>query len=430
MILPATILQFLGFIDRDNNKLEEKPQKGNLILARVDTGKTVIVKLTGNKEDITEDDVEDFFDSKAKSIIKQTEIKQVAAELEDVEEYADMLEDALDEFKEKFDGKPDRKTINAFKKDWKMKKASEIVYNIRRMKIGSVIRVAVSFSTNGISKMKFRGKIYPVITSRALIYKKDDEGNLVPSTTGLYYFSQRANQIPVTVSPIFNAEKESLEMFTVSLSPLARIEHFHYLIEHFKRTFAISMESEGKIFVPRIKYDWETLRKEPEILNLIKEINELSKNKEFKDLELITNKFTNLSNSIKKETEAQEQILVSAININLGFLITPEYFISDTFQDSPFTKLEQSLVNLNFAKLDPSDKKFLRVMVKDKINLITNANFDCSISAIYQTPALKLSEEPDSWGFMTDNLQSASFILGSRSSAEIVKELEKVATKE
>ena len=419
MIISAVVVKILGFLDISSRpiSISENPQEGNLLLVLSDSGKKLCLRLTGSKSKTSLDDVNRYFENKIQSVIKQKEIDLAAAELEYVEEFEDLLEDAIENFKESFDGKPARDDLKKFKKEWKTAKASEIVYERRRFKKGSIIRVATSFGNKKefaiFDKMRL-----PIIESRCIIFDKDGE----PSTTGLYYFSQTDNQLPITINPIFNSNKEAIELFSLTLSPVANLGHVELLISHLYRTFDVSMEKNGKAYLNRIAYNFNELKEHKEEFEIVGKFNEFAKKKELttkEDINEAKKRLEDVLNCMRLNPDS-----TSYIHISLNLLLTPEYF-NGIELNSPLAKLKDSLINLNFSSYNPEDKNELKSMVAGEVSKLFNGLVDSKINAIYSTPALKLDEEIKSWGFMSDNVQQSSFILNSRSTAMLVKKAEK-----
>jgi len=408
MIIPASIFRVIGFINKSDNSLSQEPQDGNLMLVYSDSGKKIILKLTGTKAELTKEDVKEYIDNKVKSVIKQKEIDLVAAEVEDIEEFEDELEDAIDKMKE--EGK-DKQAIRDFKKEFKQSKAKEIVFNRRNIKEGSILRLAVSFGDK-IDKLDFDGESLPVLTSRAIIF--DTEGN--PTSTGMYYFAQTANQLPVNISPIFNKDNEPLELFQIELSKLATIEHVRHLVGHIERTLVKSIEMNGKAYLNGVNYDYEAI-KDKDVFSIVKDINNIAKDRETKEVDEYISKLKELLSAIEEDNS-----LILNIFIKFNLLLNKNYF--KAIEDSPFSKFDQTLVNLNFSKLDPDDKNKLKAILKKKREKMMLGEIKFDMNAIYNTPALKVGEESTSWGFMHDNVQSPSFILSSRDTTILVKELE------
>lgn len=409
MIIPASIFKVIGFLNKKNNTIAQEPQNGNLLLAYSDSGKKVILKLTGTKSDLTSEDVKRYIDNKVKSVIKQKEIDLVASELEYLEEIEIELDEAIEKMKE--EGK-DRKEILDFKKNFKQEKANKIVYDRRKIKEGSILRLAVSFSDT-IEKYILGNEELPILTSRAIIF--DNEGN--PTSTGMYYFAQTANQLPITITPIFNKDDELLELFNVELSKLATIEHFKHFIKHMIRTVQKSIDMNGKAFLVGVNYSYDDV-KDLDVFNTIKEINTIAKERETTNPE----KYIELLNKLLEIVE-NDNSLILYIYPKFNLLANKNYFKG--IEESPFSKFDETLINLNFSKLDPPEKKALKEVLKKEKEKMMVGEIKFSINGIYNTPALKLDEPSDSWGFMHDNIQSASFILSSRDTTLLVKKLEK-----
>jgi len=408
MIIPASIFKIIGFLNKTNNTLHNEPQEGNLVVVFSDSGKKVILKLTGTKTPLTKEDVKEYLENKVKSVIKQKEIDLVASELEYLEEIEEEIEEAVEKLKE--EGK-DRKEIIQFKKDFKQNKAKDIVFERRNIKKGSILRLAVSFGDK-LEKYNLNGENLPILTSRAIIF--DNEGN--PTSTGMYYFSQTANQLPINISPIFNKENQPLELFQIELSKLATLDHAKHLIGHIERTLKKSMEMNSKAYLNGVNYDYTTI-KDKEIFSLVKEINNLAKDRETTKIDTYIDKMKELLLEIEKD-----DTLLLSIFIKFNLLLNKNYFKG--IEDSPFSKFDETLVNLNFSKLDPPDKNKLKDSLKKKKEKMMLGEIPFNLNAIYNTPALKLDEPSESWGFMHDNVQSASFILSSKDTTILVKELE------
>ena len=408
MIIPASIFRIVGFINKTDNSIEKEPQDGNLMLVYSDSGKKIILKLTGTKSDLSKEDIKVYLDNKVKSVIKQKEVDLVASELEYLEEIEVEIEEAVDKLKE--EGK-DRKEIIQFKKEFKQNKAKDIVFDRRNIKEGSILRLAISFGDK-LEKMTFQDEELPVLISRAIIF--DNEG--LPTSTGMYYFSQTANQLPVNISPIFNKDNEPLELFQIELSKLATIDHARHLVAHIERTLLMSIEKNKKAYLTGVNYDYETV-KDKEVYSIVKDINNIAKERETGDVAPYVAKLKELLEAI----EADQSILLYVF-IKFNLMLNKNYF--NSVEDSPFSKFDQTLVNLNFSKLDPLDKNAMKDILKKKKEKMMLGELPFNMNAIYNTPALKLDEESKSWGFMHDNVQSQSFILSSRDTTIIVKELE------
>ena len=408
MIIPASIFKIIGFINKTDNSISKDPQDGNLLLVYSDSGKKIILRLTGNKGELTKEDVQKYIENKVQSVIKQKEIDLVAAELEYLEEIEVEIEEAVDKLKE--EGK-DRKEIIQFKKDFKQNKAKDIVFDRRNIKEGSILRLAISFGDK-LEKMNFQNEDLPILVSRAIIF--DAEGE--PTSTGMYYFSQTANQLPINISPIVNKDNEALELFQIELSKLATIEHATHLIEHLERTLVKSVEKNSKAYLTGVNYDYEEIKDKP-IFSIVKDINNLAKVRETTEINPYVEKMKELLVALKEDTS-----LLRSVHIKLNLMLNKNYFKG--IEDSPFSKFDETLVNLNFSKLDPPDKNNLKSLLKKKKEKMMLGEIKFNLNAIYNTPALKLDEPSESWGFMHDNVQSQSFILSSRDTTILVKELE------
>lgn len=410
MIIPASIFRIVGFLDKKTNELKDTAQDGGLLFVYSDSGKPMILRLTGNKKDLSTEDINKYIQAKVQSVIKQKEVDLVASELEYVDEIEEELEELISKLKE--DGK-DRKEILAFKKKFKQDKAKEIVFNRRNIKSGSIMKLAVSFSDK-LEQYDFNGTKIPLLTSRCIIY--DNEGE--PTSTGMYYFSQTANQLPITIKPIFNRDNEPLNLFSIELSKLATFKHFEHLIGHIIRSLKMSITKNNKAYLNGISYNYEEIKENEEVMTILKKINELSKEKETLDPTLYIEELKKLLEVVRENKK-----LILSINLRFNLMIKPNYF--NHSESSPFSNFDTTLVNLNFSKIDPPEKEKLKTILRNKKIKMKEGEIPFELNGVYNTPALKLSEEPNSWGFMQDNIQSSSLVLSSRDSTILVKSLEK-----
>lgn len=410
MIIPAAIFRISGFLKDD--EIYDEPQEGGLVLAYNDKGKPVILELISNKPRTTVEDIKIFFENKQNSVIKEKEILAVSGELSFLESFEIELEEAVDEFKKTT---TDRKAILDFKKSFTKEKAIEIVNERRRIKKGTIIKAVVDIPNEGFEKTTFRGVELIKIRSKSLIFQDNE-----PSTTGFYFYSQTENALPITISPVFNKD-EPLGFFKTQLSKIATLNHFNFLIGHINRSVNKQINEKTAIYVPKINYDYEKIKSDNELLNIIKEIRTVSQDKEMTE-DKAKSYLLNLE-KLKEKINLNPKLI---IYINLVFNIfmnkNDMKAILET-KSNPMLNLTKSFVNLNFSKENPDKKEKLSGIIKNIIEEELKAEKECEINAIYHTPAIKIGEESNSWGFMLNNVQTESFVLSFDDTMKIYKSL-------
>lgn len=414
MIIPAAVFRIVGFIDKEKQELKNEFQEGELAFCYSEKGKPVIIKFASNKKDATVEDFRNYLINKRNGLIKSKEIDSVAGELEYVEDISLEIEAALDEYKSANPG-IDRKLVMAEKKRLTQEKAQEIVYARRTIGPGTLIRAAISIPNAGekYKKYEFKGKEYPMIESRSIIY--DNEGN--PSTSGFYLFSQMSNALPVTISPVFGKDGDPLGFFTIKLSKMARLDHFELLIGHIKRSIDKQIIKEGKAFVPRIAYDYDLVKDNNELKNVLKDLYQYTKEKAVttENLPDFIDSFDKLVEMIKAKP-----VMLTYVQIEFNLILSNKFMEAALEKNSPFTALSKSLVSLNKSKENPDVKATMNANIVTQLKMMAIGDLPCEINSIYHTPALKLSEEPDSWGFMENNVQVDNFVLSTADTIKLI----------
>jgi hypothetical protein len=414
MIISAAVFRIVGFIKKDTQTIENEFQEGQLALCYSERGKPVVLQFKSNKKDATNEDFKNYLISKRNGLIKSKEIESVAGELEYVDSISIEIEEMLENFKKENPG-IERKEVMAEKKKITLSKAEEIVIARRTIGPGTIIRSAVSLPDPGkkYEMYSFKGQELPVIESRSIIY--DNEG--LPSSSGFYLFSQMANALPITIAPAFNKDNEPLNFFTIKLSKLARLDHFELLTNHIKRSIEKQFAKEGKANVPRISYDYEYVKEKPEIKEILKDLYQFSKEKTVDEItkDDFLEKFERLVNLIKSTPK-----LLTVIQIELNLIISPKLLEGAFDKTSPFTQLPKSMVALNKSKENPDVKENLRESISAQLKLMAAGEINFELNSIYHTPALRLSEDPDSWGFMENNIQIENLVLSISDTAKLI----------
>lgn len=414
MIVSAAVFRIDGFIRKESGELKNEFQEGLLALCCSERGKPVILKFASNKKDATVADFNNYLISKRNGLVKSKEIDSVAGELEYVEDISLEIESALEEFKSVNPG-VDRKVVMTEKKRLTQEKAEEIVYTRRTIGPGTVIRAVVSIPDAGkkYEMYNFNGVNIPVIESRSIIY--DNEGN--PSSSGFYLFSQMSNAFPVTISPAFNKDNEPLGFFVMRLSRLARLDHFELLVGHIKRSIDKQLIDEQKAYIPRISSDYEQVKLNSELRDVLKELYEFSKEKSITvdNSELFFSVFDRFVGMVVSDSK-----ILRFVQIEFNLILSPKLIEGAMDKVSPFTQLPKSMVSLNMSKQNPDVKEAKRLEILNVLKEMAAGNIPSELNCIYHTPALKLSEEPTSWGFMENNIQVENLVLSMADTVKLI----------
>jgi hypothetical protein len=403
VILPAVIVRIVGFLNKENNSISDTPQEGGLILCYSDAGKAMVLSLTSNKKDLSLEDIKKYFENKMKSTVKSDDIKKLTSDLMFDENFEILLEDELK--KQNFN---DNKEKIQFKKDFSLKRAKEIIQEKRTIKGGSIIKTVIDIPDKKMNYYQFKSQKIPLIRSRALIF--DDAGK--PTSTGLYYFSQLDNILPISIKPVFNRNQEPLGFFRLQLSALASLDHYIYLHNHIVSTITKNLDT--KIYLTSVNYDYDVLKSKPTILNIIKTINNLAKNKDITKEQGL--EYINQLNLLLEHIKANRKLILSiylGLNLKMDVNNLRSIITSDT---NPFMNLKNVVVNLGFSKEDPEIKNILKEYVSKKIDLMLSGVIDFELLTTYFIM-------PDTWGFMTNNIQVNNFILSARDTRILILEL-------
>ena len=113
------------------------------------------------------------------------------------------------------------------------------------------------------------------------------------------------------------------------------------------------------------------------------------------------------------------------ISPKLKLTLSKEYMTSTVAKENnPLMTLSKAIVNLNKSKEDPDIKAKYREQLERYINSLLEGNKKGEMISVYHTPAIKISEEPESWGFMVNNVQEGNFVLSSGDSFKLLNLLE------
>lgn len=417
MINPAAIFRVVGFLNKEDSKTYNTPQEGNLVLCYSDRGTPVIIELKSNKKDMTLDDVKAFLDNKRDSVVRKKDIETLANDLNYSDDFIEELFEAEANFvKSNPEAKP--KEIMIFKRDYATQKAKDIIVDNKTVNKDSVLKFAIS--TPNKKRFFNLGKIeIPIIDSRSLMFKDDE-----PQTSGFYYYSQNKNSLPISISAIFNKEGNATGFFKVTLSKLANLDQFNFLAGHIKRTILRQIEKEEKIYINIPEFDYQEIKSKESVLSILTSMRNGLKIADVITEEMARN-YLSLFDTLLAEVNNNPKLILS---INLSFnmvLKTEELRKIVEEKPNPFTNLTNTIVNLNCSKENPETKNQLKLVAKSKIDDILDAKSKGIILATYFIPPEKVGEEPDSWGFMANNIQRESFVLSSLDSFSLFNEVQK-----
>ena len=416
MINPANIFRVVGFIKKDTQEILQEPQEGGLALCYTDYGSPIVIELKSNKTETSLEDINAFLINKRDSVIKSKDIELLASELAYDEEFNKQFFEAENEFKQ---GNPaaDFKTLMGFKKEFTEGRAKEMITNERTIRGGSIMKAASSL-TNNINEHTYTfGKAtLPKISSRSLIF--DDNG---PTVKGFYYYSQLENSLPISIKRVFNREGEALSFFKATLSKVATLAHFNYLASHIVRTIKKQME-DGKIYLNAPEYNYNKIKNNYPLMTLVKKLVDLGKIKDpaVKVGEDFLVAFLDLINYVNSNPKS-----LIHINLVLNLPLSDKDFKKIVKEKpSPLTNMRKSFVNLNYSKEDPETKEDLGKIVDSFIDDILDGRRRGEILTTYFTMPVSLTEEPSSWGFMSNNIQREAFVLSLLDTIELSKVLD------
>ena len=406
MIIPAAVFRILGFLDK-SGKVHQTIQEGCLVLALADTGNPVILRFTSNKKNFTKEDFASFLLEKENSLITKKEYDKTLLKLEEDPDFDLEIEDAVEKFKSE---NPDleRKKLLEFKKEYKINKASKILRDRKKIGRDTVIRVVISISDKK-EKMKIGGEELHIIESRSIIFDKD--GN--PSKSGFYIYSQQEKSLPVILKPVTNKEGQIYPIASVTLSPLASLSHFEFLVGHIKRTIAMK-----KYFLSRVDYDYDYLKNNQHLMGLVKKINNFAKIKNVSEKEVseYLSTLDELSVEIRKNPK-----LLTKVRLHLGLVINKSDFESIKNEKSPLTQFPEAAVNLNLSTMNPDVKEEAKRYLQSVLTEIFDFSRKFEISSIYYVMS------DDSWGYMTNNIQQKQMVFGSRQSFKSLASMELIS---
>ncbi len=412
MILPAVLLRIDAFLDKNNKETNEPTKK---LLVTSDSGKQFILNLKSNKSDLTDTDVKNFLEEKTNSLIKDKEIREVASQLEYSEKYIEELENFKEEQKAK--GLKLKEVANALK-TYKEEKAKAIVKERRKIKKNTIFRAPLDF---------FRKKDKTIVYNSKCILLNDDRKALrgkENSITGFYIFSQTANALPVLIEPVIK-NNEFKELYSIRVSPLATFEHITYLLGHLKRSAQKNLENGSVFYTPYFYFRHNDFKKQYqkdfiELGQLFNTYKTFLKEKEKTDLNKYIKFLKFLYVLLKREPKA-----IPFVDIKLNLLFTKTEMQELYFKsNSPALNSPEAIVNLNASKENPEIKQTLKDMLKKYYEGLFFNGANISLNAIYHFPAINIAEEPDSWGFMKNNIKANSFVWSAKDTLNAIKFME------
>ena len=413
MIIPAAAYRIAGFLD-NKGKIRDTVQEGGLVFCYNDTGKPIVVKMTGDKK-LTQLDIQSYFEAKKSANVKENELSNIIGELNMSESFQQKLAEFEAQIREK-NPQIDFKAIIDQKMKFTQKYAKEIIDKRNGIRQGSIIKTTLSYKDNSnIPTFHIFNQNVPFLDARSILFDQTGE----PSKHGLYYYSMRNNSLPVELKPVFNKENVFTGLFKVSISKMITFSQFKYFMGHAKRTALRAMESE-KFFYPIGVSVNKGAKVNADIYASVKKFWNFDK-KNAKDINGYISALKDLYLHIEKNPK-----LLLLIDIDINLMFDVQRLKTSLYADkNPLIDFPKNATNLNFSKENPEIKKEIVLAFEKEIHDFIHYGTGkiSSIISTYQFPAIKLHKESDSYGFMHDNVQSRSFILPMKASVQMIRSI-------
>lgn len=410
MIIPAAISKIIGFKKTIDGERFSYPTEGaNIAQLQLDNGKLINVTILSTDKNYS-DSLSKFLESKVASVMKESEVKQGALDL--AFDDSGLFDNLIEKYTEIIKGENNSElTGKKLQQEIFKRVAYSITYDKRLIKQKSVIKLAIATSENESS---YNSKSITVVT--------DKDGGKSFGRSGLSYFAQTANAIPVEITSIKNASNEFVGYFKVSTCNLITLDQINFLINHSIRTIQSAIMSGKKPFLLRINYSQKA-----ELSKIINELITIEKNNKgsqsvdvyerykilLEELKLLLNTTPSLCNYFKAElpfliTESKMSKLITDID-------------SDTGQ-SALQKLSQSIPALNFSSENPDIKNEVAKFVSDYINNISNGVTSCKIISTFNLQAPNIFGEASTWGFPDANISGGKFTLSYDETKKLIED--------
>jgi hypothetical protein len=420
MIIPAAVIKIIGFKEKqsDTEIKKEATETSNIILAQIDNGKLIHIKIFSNDKNFS-NSLKDFLISKTNSVVKESEIKQTVYDLtfDSTEKYKKYI----NLYKEQI--KNENPTINEKKlqQEAAKKLAQQLVFKKRQITQKSIIKlpIAIGISNKG-------GEYY---NSRSIQVTTTDKGEKIFGRGGIYYFAQTMNNIPIEITPIRNKEGNFVGFFKITTAKLINSNQINFLIDHSIRTINELIKNNKKPFLIQfIKNDSKTTPPN-ELLNLFKKINQIEKQNRESANPLNQDIYITYIETLNKikELMINKKSLYRFFKVSLPLILTEDLMKKAIFEvdsekgKSSIQKMAQAIVSLNFSKENPDIKKNILSMINTYISKIPTGENSVKILTNINFQAPDIFGYAETWGFPSNNIDFSKFTLSYNDTYSLIK---------
>jgi len=420
MIIPAAVTKIIGFKEKYNQQtyFENITDNSNIVGIQLDNGKVIDINIFSNDKEYS-NSLKDFLLSKTKSVVKDSEIKQVAYDLTFDENgiYTKYIENIKEQLKSQ------NPSINAKKlqQEASMILAQKLVFKKRQIKQKSIIKLPIAIGTSQEGKTFY--------TSRSIQVTKNDKGEKVFGRGGIYYFAQSMNNIPIEITPIRNRENNFVGYFKVTTAKLINSEQIIFLLNHSIRTVNELLKNGKKPFlIQMIKSDSNTMPPN-ELMSLFRNINNIEKQNRESTNPLNNNIYENYISMLEqiKTIMTNNKALFRFFKASLPLVLTEEVMKKAIFEidtekgKSSIQKMSQAIVSLNFSKENPNIKQSVMSMINNYITQIPVGETNAKILTNINFQAPDIFGNVDTWGFPVNNIDFSKFTLSYNDTYSLIQ---------
>ena len=399
MIIPAIHYRLLGFVKKENGKIKMLPEGeySNMILAYMPNGKRETIILTGNKKNITGEDVKKYLENKETLLIKSSTVKAVKAYMLTSRSY----KKKIDEFEKQLIANgvnpEDEAKLDAEINIMVDKMARDYVVKNKKIKKDFILKSPLSRTKDG------------QLISRCIIFEEEE-----PSKSGLYVVSSSYDTWPVEITPIKNKEGEFVGFFKVQTNNLMSQGHWISLLEHYERTINEFIQKGKEVIAVNFNYDYYTAKELLQknqidyLKNLFSSLRNLTEQNKIplKNKENYLAQLQTLKKIIKKEPRVAPVIHAEIMIIDHNF---PEKNYEGKTLLSQLKRQAEIFVSLNYAKEPLEKQQKMLKLLEEKIEKFKTGQ-EGAVLATYNAPNEPIGLKT-SWGFMDNNIQINHAIL-------------------
>lgn len=406
MIIPAAVSKIIGFKKTIDGERFSVPTEGaNIAQLQLDNGAIINVTILSTDKNYS-DSLCAFLESKVDSVMKESEVKQGALDLafDDSGLYDNLVED----FREIVKAEDPSLTGKKLDQEVYKRVAHSITYNKRLIKQKSIIKLAIATSEDSYN-------------SKSITVATDNNGVKSFGRSGLSYYAQTANAVPVEITPIKNATGDFVGYFKVVTCNLITLDQINFLIKHSIRTIQSALLSGKKPFLLKAVYT-----QNPELSKVVGNLIAIEKNNKELQANEIYEQYQELLNELM-ELLNSKPALCNHFKAELPLLI-PESKMSKLISEidsnsgqSALQKLPQSISALNFSSENPDVKGEVTKFVAEYINSISSGIVDCKILSTFNLQAPNIFGEASTWGFPADNISGGKFVLSFNETQKLIE---------